>query len=219
MDFTTAKTIYNGIAYRRSAVLGMIYGDIKCTFAVESLNEKNIHKQRAVITSSAGNILTGVNGKSAVDYLEEIGITKADISAGSGVIPLVIDRRDGTKPITRAIYAFTPDGYAVCGGIMPVGATIAIGRINKEDIISTTEQLLKSLDEKDCVVLSYSCLARYLILAGDNNVGADIMIKKTGGKIQYFYACSGGEICPLPDSSGDLNNFFHNFSIAFCILS
>jgi len=39
------------------------------------------------------------------------------------------------------------------------------------------------------------------------------------GDMRYLYACSGGEICPLPDTTGKLKNYFHNFTNVFCRLS
>ena len=218
VDYPTAKTIRNGEAFRETAVLGAIFGTPKLSFAVASLDASKIRKQKAVITGSDGNILTGINGKTALAYLEEIGLAKNDIATGLGVFPLVVDHMDGTTPVARAVFALTPEGHAVCGGAMPVNATIAIGSLGTDDILYTTEKILKPFVEKDSVVLSYSCIARYFVLGANSSAEAEKMREMAAGA-KYLFACSGGEICPLPDGNGKLKNFFHNFTNVFCKLS
>ncbi|MCL2812134.1 MAG: FIST C-terminal domain-containing protein [Clostridia bacterium] len=218
MDYSTSQTIHNGQGFREAAVLAAIYGPVKFECEVASLNEEKIRSQKAVITESNGNILMGVNGKSALNYLEEIGLTKEELSTGLGVIPLVVDHKDGTKPVARAVFALTPDGAAVCGGAMPVDATLAIGRVDMADVLSTTENTLKPLMDEGGAVLSYSCIARYLVLGTQNTAEAGKVIE-IAQDAPYLFACSGGEICPLPDADGNLKNYYHNYTIAFCRLS
>ena len=214
-DYSMACTIRNGQTYREAAVLGLIYGAVDCSFEIASLDEEKIGKQTAIITESNGNILIGVNGKSALDYLNEIGITKVDLETGLGILPLVVDHKDGTKPVARAVFALTPDGYTVCGGAMPVGATLAVGRIAMDDVLQTTEGVVKHIDVKGGAILSYSCMARYLSLGANSEAEAEKVSELTGGK-NYIYAISGGEICPLPDADGKLKNLFHNYTNVIC---
>ena len=162
--------------------------------------------------------MTGVNGKNALDYLDGIGITRNELETGLGILPLVVDHKDGTKPVARAVFAVTPDGHAVCGGAMPVGATLAIGRILSDDVLRTTEESINKLAAKDGVLLSYSCMARFLALGANYTAEAEKVSDLTGGK-QYAYSISAGEICPLPDADGKLINFFHNYTNVFCKLS
>ena len=216
-DYSAAKTIYNGTAYQKAAVLGAICGNPKLSFEVVSLDEGKISKQKAVITESDGNILIGVNGKTTLEYLEEIGMTRAELNTGLGV-PLVVDHKDGTKPIARAVLMLTPEGHAICGGAMPVGATLAIGGINMDDILYNVERVLRRCMEKNSVVLSYSCLARFFALGANHTAEAE-KVREIAGSSQYLFACSGGEICPLPDAEGRLKNFFHNYANVFCMLS
>jgi len=214
-DYSTACTIRNGQTYREAAVLGLIYGTVDCSFEIASLDEEKIGKQTAIITESSGNLLIGVNGKPALEYLNEIGITKADLETGLGILPLVVDHKDGTKPVARAVFALTPDGYTVCGGAMPVGATLAVGRIVMNDVLQTTEGVVKHIDVKGGAILSYSCMARYLSLGANSEAEAEKVSELTGGK-NYIYAISGGEICPLPDADGKLKNLFHNYTNVIC---
>jgi len=218
MDYSTSQTIYNGQVFREALVLAAIYGPVRFDCQIASLNEEKIRNQKAVITASDGNILIGVNGKTALEYLEEIGLTKEELATGLGVIPLVVDHKDGTKPVARAVFALTPEGAAVCGGAMPVDAALAIGRVDMEDVLLTTESALKPLMAKEGALLSYSCIARYLVLGTHTTAEANKIIEITGDA-SYLFACSGGEICPLPDAEGKLKNYYHNYTIVFCRLS
>jgi len=216
-DFSTAGTIHNGELYNDVVVLGLVYGDVDFSFEIASLDEDKIAKQDAIITESSGSILIGVNDKSVLDFLNGIGITKSDIETGLGILPLVVDHKNGTKPVARAVFALTPDGYAVCGGAMPVGATLAVGRITMEDVLQTTEKAMRDLSTTDGVLLSYSCMARYLAL-GTDIVAEAKKVSDVAGNEKYMYAISGGEICPLIDSDGKLKNIFHNYTNVFCRL-
>jgi len=218
IDYSSAMTIHNGEAFREAAVLGAIYGAPKLAFEIASLNENKIRKQKAIITESDGSILIGINGKTALEYLEEIGLSKEELASGLGIIPLVVDHKDGTKPVARAVFALTPDGHVVCGGTMPVNAILSIGRIGAEDVLHTTETTLKQLVEKESLILGYSCMARYLALGANHTAEAEKM-SEVASDTQYLFACSGGEICPLPDADGKLKNYYHNYTIAFCRIS
>jgi len=218
MDYSTAQTIYNGKMFREHVILGAIYGNPKFSFEVASIDENKVRQQKAIITESDGNILIGVNGKTALEYLEEIGLTKYELARGLGIILLVVQYKGSAKPVTRAVFAHTPEGHAVCGGAMPVGATLAIGRIDMNDVLYTTEKVLKPFVEKDTAVISFSCMARYLALGADNYAEAQ-MVNDICGDLPHLLACSGGEICPLPDEHGGLKNFVHNHTIIFCKLS
>ena len=57
------------------------------------------------------------------------------------------------------------------------------------------------------------------VVSGMNDtVEAEKVIELTGGS-RYLFAYTGGEICPLPDSSGKLKNVYHNFTVVSCRLS
>ena len=216
-DYSTAKTIYNGGMYREMAVLGAIYGNPKLSFEIASFEESKIRKQKAIITESHDNILIGINGKKALDYFSELGYTREELEVGLGLAPIVIDHKDGTKPIARSVFALTEEGHAICGGVMPVNASMTVARIDKDDVLHTTENTLKSFISKDCLLLSYSCMARFVILGSNNKEEAEI-IKKIAGDTPFHFACSGGEICPLPDAEGKMKNYFHNYTNIFCKL-
>ena len=61
-------------------------------------------------------------------------------------------------------------------------------------------------------------MARYLALGGNNLAEAEKTVE-VAGDTSYLFACSGGEICPLPDADGRLKNFYHNYTAVFCRIS
>lgn len=101
---------------------------------------------------------------------------------------------------------------------MPVNAALSIARIARDDILRTTESSLRTLVAKDGVILSYSCIARYLALGADNTAEGQA-VKDVIKNARYLFACSSGEICPLPDAEGRLKNHYHNYTNVFCRLS
>jgi hypothetical protein len=215
-DFSTSRTIHNGEGFNNAIVLALIYGSVKYSFAQASLNGEKIRKQKAIITEANRNVLISVNDKSALEYLEEVGLQKTDFD--KVFLPLVIDHKDGTTPVARGILAFSPEGHAICGGDMKTGTTLAIGRVDFEDVISTTEEILKSFVEKDCTVLSYSCVVRYLASGTKYMDEANKMAEMCKGT-NYMFTSAGGELCSLPDENGKLKNYFHNYTNVFCKLS
>ena len=218
IGFSTSKTIHNGTMFDKSAVLGAIYGNVEFSFAIASFEKDKIKNQKAIITESDGNIIISINGKTALEYFKEIGMTKDELASGSAIVPLVVDYMEDTNPIARAVFALTPEGHVVCGGRMPVNKALTIARINREDVLHTAEQALRPLVADNSVILSYSCLARYLVLGVANKAEAE-KVREVAGKTNYLFAYSSGEICPLPGSDGKLRNFYHNYTNVFCRLS
>ena len=217
-DYKTAKTIHNDDTFREGAVLIAIFGKPNIQCEIASLSEEKMRSQRAIITASDDNVLMGVNGTDALAYLHEVGLTREELLSGLGVIPFVVDHKDGTKPVARAIFGLTPDGHAVCAGSMKVGATLGIGRIDRDDVLQTTRSVMTPLVQEDSLILSYSCMARFLALGAVNTAEAEA-VNALCGDTPYMFSCSGGEICPLPDSSGRLKNYLHNFTNAMCRIS
>ncbi|MDR2427012.1 MAG: FIST C-terminal domain-containing protein [Endomicrobium sp.] len=220
IDYSTAATIYNGKTNKNRLSLILMHGDINPIFSIASVAEEKILGQKAIVTESEGNILKGVNGMSVIKYLQSIGLAPNGKIEGLNAIPFIIDFNDGTKTVTRAIFAITPEGHAVCGGVIPVNATLGIGYIDHDDVLSTTKYIIsKILEQKrhDGLFI-FSCLVRNLVLGFD--VFAEMQEVHDGIKeeIPFFMSYSGGEICPVCDEEGRLVNRFHNDTIVTCLI-
>jgi hypothetical protein len=197
----------------------LISGDIKPSFSVASMVETKIMRQKAIITKSRDNILMEVNNMSVIDYMRSIGLASSGRIEGLNTIPFTIDFNDGGKPVVRAIFSMTPEGYAVCGGSMPINTTLGIGSIDHDDVISTTKESMKklSLETKNNGLFIFSCVSRNMALGFDISAEMNTVQNIIGDKAPYFMSYSGGEICPIYTGAGKLINRFHNDTIITCL--
>lgn len=215
-DYHTSGTIYNGECYHDCVVISLISGDIKPRFILSAITEKKLQKQRAIITESSDSVLMKVNNEPVLSFMRELGLTVGNGIEGMSAIPFLVDYGDGTPPVARAMYLVTDEGYIVCGGDMPVGATLAIGKIDVWETASSTMDAILAQEDIHGVLL-FPCLSRMAVLGGDMNSEMNIMRDKLGD-VAYHVAYSGGEVCPVYNEQGETANRFHNFSLVGCIL-
>lgn len=217
-DYHTSRVILNGEAYTDTMVIVVMCGDVRPSFLVASIPDSKIMKRRALITESNGNVLISVNGVPVIQYMETIGLARGGRLDGISAIPFIVDYNDGTKPVARSIFAMTPEGYAVCGGDLPVNATLSVGSIDMGDVLETTRRTLETaLAARDNAgLLMYSCLSRSLTLGVDATAEMEAVRDIIGEAAPYQFCYSGGEICPVYDADGRLVNRFHNDTIIVC---
>ena len=224
-DFDTANysnsyVIFNGECFRECLSFLLISGNITPRFVMASTSEQNLRKQQAVITSSKECLLKEVNNMAAKDYFESIGLIAGNGIEGMSSIPFVVDYGDGTQPAARAIYGLNDDGSAVCGGIMPEGGTLYIGRMDVEDILLTAANSAKELLGTGSVsgIIMFPCLGRNMVLAVDPFAEIDAVKNTIGDRLPWHLAYSGGECCPVCDKDGRMANRFHNFTFIGCAI-
>jgi hypothetical protein len=233
LDFSASYVICNGDAAQDRMALILMFGPVNPRFFVTSLPGRDIQKQRGLITESEGVILKRINNMPVLDYLTGLGLTRGGIAA-MGTIPLIVNYNDGAKPVALGMYSINAEGYAVCGGEVPVNATVAIGTMTYSGIMETAgATILKALELKGINgILMYPCLTRNLLLGANSDdemkrIGA--MIGSVGSGIPYQICYAAGEICPLPgtlagaegrgsppDGDEKLVNHFHNYTFTLC---
>jgi hypothetical protein len=132
----------------------------------------------------------------------------------------VVDYGDGTQPVARAIYGMNDDGSAICGGIMPEGSTLYIGRMDVEDILLTAKTSLETLLENEGFggIIMFPCLGRNMVLAMEPFAEIDVVRSTLGDKFPWHLAYSGGECCPVYSKDGKTVNRFHSFTFIGCAL-
>lgn len=222
-DYHEASIIFNGEAYRDRYAFILAEGNIAPTFYVGNISEERVFAEKGAVTAAVGNQLQAVNGVSVTDYLLSIGLTKDDSGMIPGInsFPIIVDYNDGTSPVARAMFALTPEGYAVCGGDIPVGATLSIGEFDALEIQDTARRTLQQAVEKSgkSIFLMYSCVGRYFAQGSDQLVEAegirDIMQQAC---LPYLFAYSGGELCPVHGHDGSTSNRNHNNTLIICAL-
>ncbi len=218
--YNQAGVIYNGEFYRDRYAFSLICGDIEPVFFVSGVSNERVFSEKGVITGSNGNQLLSVNGMSALDFCKSLGLSQNDDGtiAGINLFPLIVDRNDGTPPVIRSMFATTPEGYAVCGGDMPVGATVSVGAFDSNEILTTSAAAVaKALGHCKNGMIIFSCVGRYFSQGFAATAEMELVCKMTQGKPPFQLSYSGGELCPVYGADGKLVNRSHNDTIAICV--
>lgn len=218
--YSNSFTIHNGVCSRDQLSLLLINGNVHPRFVVTATSEQNLHKQQAIITSSEDSVLKEINGMSARDYLSSIGLLQGSGIEAVSSVPFVVNYNDGSQPVARAIYSLNDDGTAVCGGVMPEGGTLSIGRLDVADILLTAEQSLSTLLKNEGVsgILMFPCLGRNMVLGVTPLVEIEKVREILGDSLPWHLAYSGGEACPVYGNNGCAVNRFHNFTFIACAI-
>ena len=222
-DYSEAVVLYNGASHHDCCAFILFHGEIHPKYYVAGISNEKAFREKGVITASQGNQLQTVNDKPIGDYLEGLGLQKnADGSiAGINSFPFIMDMNDGMMPVIRIMFALTPEGYAVCGGDVPVGATLSVGAIDAEEVLTTTEAKLLEIIKHSApsFLILYSCVGRYFSM-GYNPAGELEKIKALLDEagIPYHFAYSGCEICPVYPQDGfeKTVNRSHNDTLVIC---
>lgn len=222
-DYHQASVICNGEAYRDRYAFVLAAGNISPRFYVGNISEEKVFSEKGAVTAAVGNQLQAVNGVSVTEYLLSIGLSKDENGTIAGInsFPIIVDYNDGTSPVARAMFALTPEGYAVCGGDIPVGATLSIGEFDALEIQDTAKKTLQKVLEESgkSIFLMYSCVGRYFAQGENPTVEAeglrDIM---QAANLPYLFAYSGGELCPVYGHDGAVSNRNHNNTLIICAL-
>ena len=157
---------------------------------------------------------------SAQAYLSSIGLLHGEGIEAVSSVPFVVNYNDGSQPVARAIYSLNSDGSASCGGIMPKGGTLSIGRMDVEDILLTAEQSLEKLLKHEGVngIIMFPCLGRNMVLGLTPLIEIEKVQGILGASPPWHLAYSGGELCPVYGSDGGTVNRFHNFTFIACAI-
>jgi hypothetical protein len=219
-SFAESRVIYNGAAEPNSLALVLLKGNIQPKFSLISIPEANIQKLTAVVTDSEQCLIKTVNDMPFLDYFETVGIPKAAVIQSYTSFPIMVDYNDGSKPIGLGIYSITDEGYALLGGEIPVGSTIATASMDYAGILETAEEAVKkAIAPGDASgLLIYPCLTRSLALGANSDDEMQKIAETLGGRYPYQICYSGGEICPVFTGAGVLLNRVHNFTCIICVL-
>ena len=218
VSFERCYAFRNNDVDKDSLAMILIHGQIDPEFIVVSMPAQNIGKNRGHITDSDGCVLKQINGIPAMSYLANLGVVVMKDS--SITTPMMVYYEGSSDPVALGIYKVNDDGSVLCGGEMPIGASIAIGEITSEGILASTgegmDQLLNSTKRNGALLLP--CVTRYVMLPDHNDELELIANKmKAAEGMPFMVGYSGGELCPVMDEEGILRNRFHNFTFSACI--
>lgn len=220
-DYRDSRVILNGESWSDRFAMLLIHGDVDPAFYIGTISDEKLFQEKGVVTASKGNQLQTVNNAPIIDYLLSLGLSKNEDGSIVGInsFPIIVDYNDGTMPVVRAMFAITPEGYAVCGGNIPVGSTISIGSFDAREIIETTDKTVgAALDAKrHSVMLMYSCVGRFFTQGYESRAEFETMQRRMeGSSVSYLAAYSGGELCPVYRADGKTVNRNHNNTFVIC---
>ena len=220
-DFTTdlrnPLIIFNGETYKDSMAVILMSGNIRPRFTRMAISEEQTLKRKAIITSSEGNILKEVNGLPAFDYIKSVGLVEDGKLMMTQIIPLMVYLDDGAEPVARHIYALTPEGWPVLGGLAPEGCSIGISVLSPSDVVGMVSKTLESQGEFDFLLIA-SCISRNFILGMDNMAEIELVQSYLGEGSPFLFAYVAGELCPVQTADGKFINRFHNLTLISCAL-
>ena len=221
-DLFNCFMLFNGEAYFDSMVMVLVYADISPKFYIANILSENILEKSALVTKSSGHVIMELNGKPVDEYFEDLGLRESsETPYAMSNLPFMLDYNDGTKKVSKIFITLTPERYALCAGEVPEGSILHIASTSRGDVAITTAQILDDIlddADKDSCLLIYSCIARYISLAGDETGEISIVRDKVAGKFPFMMAYSGGEFCPTQSLYNKAVNRFHNNSFIACLL-
>ena len=222
-DYHDSQVLLNGKGYPDRAAVLLIHGEVTPTFYIGNISEERVFDEKGVVTAAEKNRLEEVDGAPVVEYLRSIGLKQNEDGSIVGInsFPVIVDYNDGSAPVARVIFAMTPEGYAVCGGHIPVGATLSIGSFDGEEISATTLRTIEDVlaSEKHSIALMYSCVGRYFSQGHDTTAELrQVRERLEGTDVNYMMSYSGGEICPVYNADGQPFTRNHNNTIVICAL-
>ena len=214
----------NGEHKRDGMAMLLVHGSIEPEFVVVSMPQRNIQKSKGKITRSEGCVLHEINGMPALRYLETLGIVimeNAPITT-----PLMTYYQGIPDPVALAIYAVNGDGSLSCGGEMTEGASVAIGEITAASVMASAGEAMDRVlgcGKRDGM-LALPCVSRYVTLSPGHDGEMALISERMGGgdpqvapRVPFMMGYAGGEICPVRDKNGVLQNRFHNFTFTACV--
>jgi hypothetical protein len=219
MYIRNPQTIYKGVAYNDRLGLLLFKGPVKPQFFFLGFPENLALAQDAVVTAADGSKLVSINNKSAVSFLQEVGLMQKGKTDYTQAIPLIIENSDGSNPEVVVVQHITTGGILICSRQVPVGGKLNIGAITADYVLESARTLVQDIKEHEggMGLLIVSCFLRSIVLG--EGAGAEVKLiqrELAGFSDTYLYFNSGGELCPRYKKSGDTENQALQYSIIAC---
>jgi hypothetical protein len=217
-NYSLARVFCDGEQYADELAMIAIGGEVAPRFCLTRMSDENMLTASAVITESQGNVIRGINGITAVSYLESVGLAMEGELDGITAMPMSILMDDGSR-IIRMPYKVTDEGAVICFTSVPQGAKINFCRGDADYVIQSAEKIMSEIASMEPnAVMIFSCVARKWALGARMNAEPHTLLRTLSGSVPFNMACSGGEICPIPRGDGVQVNKIHHFSLVACLL-
>ena len=198
-----------------SMAMILFYGNIEPEFIVTSIPEKNMRGSGVIVTESDGCLVKKINDIPPMEYLKQVNIEITNENCTT--LPFMVYFEGANDPVSIGIYKIYDDGSAIFGTQMPVGTKLILSQIDTKGILETAQKSVEKVLAcgKKNGTFMFPCVTRFLMQAPDQNGELKLVTELLAQKgIPYMLAYSGGEICPVFDNNGKLQNKFHNYSFS-----
>ena len=228
LRFTTTYQYFQNQVLTDSA-LGLLWGgDIHYGFGIQH-GWKPIGKARTV-TSCEGRIIKTIDNAAAIsiykDYFgeEANNLYKTKLARTAILYPLGIYLEDEQEHILRNVLEVTEDGFLVCQGDIPKGASIRLMIGNKDSCIQAARQaaeeaknMLHSKQPKFIMVIDSVSRNKLLQRNAVKEIEAITEVFDKSVPLIGFY--SFGESAPLKTLGYQGQAYFHNEAIAILVIA
>lgn len=217
-EFESCYTIINGEISRNKIVSLAFFGDFRPKFRVVNILESSKSSFNCTITKSQDSVVNEVDGKNLRQYLLDIGLIDLSASMNTISVPFIVDYNDGTKPVARALYGITEEGYGNFSADMPEGSSVYISTMSVSDVSDITNIAIETINGLEDVngILMLPCATHYMFMGADVERHVGVIKKKLNQHTPYLMAYVGGEFCPMYDEEGEIHNKYHAFSFITC---
>lgn len=229
--------IYHGKTYSDSMAIISITGNIRPLFSVQVISSSPVERKRKV-TEADGGIIYKVGNEKFTDYLKDVGLPVEKLAKSIGTIafscnPLQVEYplEDGAKPFSyfRTLHEINlEEGSGTSVGGVPLGATISVNPMTRQDISKTALEAMAQLEKKIMAaseevseyrystILAISCVARFMVMIPNSGEEASQLKKiiPDGMVMSGYY--SNGELGPVQAEGVPRRTFAYNESIILC---
>jgi hypothetical protein len=217
VDFSGICTCFNGERHGDALVAAAIAGPVRPVFHKSLIPDTCLLNQKAVITESGKNVVKSVNGILAAKYLESLGLIDPGDLNILRTAYFIVTLKDGSYA-ARIVQSITPEGYLKFLAVMPEGCALCFANYPPDFIDGTVEESMRTLNESVSArnAFIFSCTGRRWILGLRINIEMEKIDAAVSDSVNYHFAYSGGEFCPVQDAEGRLINRFHNLTLTVC---
>ncbi len=214
-----SRTLMNGREYEDRLVMLLVAGNVEPKTYIGSLAEDSIiMSDIGAITSSEDNKLLGINDMNAIDFLKKAGSKLVDGEVGILSTTFLLDLSIDGILICRTPLS-TDDEGILCGGNMPIGATLSMASSTHDVVMETAGNVMDEIkrNHTEGTILLFSCVGRRNALYGNPMKEFEFFRESLSNDYNFVAACASGEICPTSVTPEKANNQEHNQTLIVCV--
>lgn len=230
-QFSEQQVFLNSVCGKDRVVVLLLSGNVKPLFEVMKL-EAAERLSRTKITKSNHNIISEINGRPAIEYLQGFSFIDDETTMLWNYQFFVeLESEVGVPGITmtRALQSLDKEtGEISCFGDVPTDSYISLEYCNDQNVKDSCDQaideVLEKLQDKSEDDYSYSTafvisgVSRELFLASEKDAEGVLISQKMPAGLAVAGMYGFGEIAPTVEKNGRPVSCFHNAAIVFCVL-